>query len=86
MNLRTLGIINNRIAVGINTGNGNIFVHASSNCIELNTDEQEALMSVLTIAQMLPHLHAYEFLMKKYIKLWEPMEPTKENAEPHKDC
>jgi len=82
MQLRTLGIINNRITVGINTTTNNLFVHASSNLIEMSLEETECLMAVLTIGQMLPLLQAYDLLKKKFIRLWEPTEPT----EPCKGC
>jgi hypothetical protein len=75
---RILGTINKRIDVGFNKATGNLFIHTSSNCPEFTREEVDSLLSVLTIANMLPYEHAGDFLSKKYIELWEPAPPPAE--------
>ena len=80
MEFQTLGTINKRIAVGYNSITGDVFIFSSSNCIQMTHEEIDALLSVLTIANMLPLLQASEILKRKFVKLWEPMEIVKEST------
>lgn len=88
MNLKTLGLINNRIAVGVNTATGNIFIHGSSNCLEMSNEELTTMITVLIVAQRLPHEFAGTFLNTHagfpFCMMWKPF--TEETKLPQGDC
>lgn len=78
MILKILGRINGRIDVGINTSNGNAFIHTSSNAPEFTPDELDTLVTVLSIINMIPDGEIEHQLSIKNIPLWEPSPPSAE--------
>lgn len=87
MQLKTLGLINNRIAVGVNTVTGNVFIHGSSNLLEMSREEHNTLITVLMVVQRLPHEFAAQFLNTSgaipFCLLWKPYE---EQSAPSGKC
>lgn len=74
------GTINKRIDVGCNNVTGDVFIHASSNCIWFTPDEMMCLLRVLNILsdQGISPETAAGLLSRKDIDMWFPNTPPAE--------